>query len=65
LVPIFDGCGAILMLLLESVDRKAANNVVREEQNVSETKECVQMRKKLGSTTLYASHMDKRSDTDP
>ena len=30
--PIFNGCGAKVMFLLESVGRNAANDVIREEQ---------------------------------
>jgi len=51
--PIFDGCGAKVMFLLESVDKNAANYVIREEKkNFNEIVECVQTRKKLRSATL-------------
>ena len=36
---------------LESVSRNAVNHVVREEQNINETEECVQTRKQLANTT--------------
>jgi hypothetical protein len=42
--PVFDGYGAKLMLMLERVGRNAANNVVCEEQNLSEVEEYVQTR---------------------
>jgi len=62
--PIFDGYGAKLMLMLESVDMNAANDVVREEQNLTENEESIQMREKLGSTTHNTAHTDKRSNND-
>jgi hypothetical protein len=34
--PISDGCGAELMILLDSMSRNAAKDVVREEQNLHE-----------------------------
>jgi len=41
------------MLMLESVDMNAANDVVREEQNLTENGESIQTREKLGSSTLH------------
>jgi hypothetical protein len=61
--PIFDSYGAKLMLILESVDMNAANDV-REEQNLTENEESIQTREKLGSTTLNTAHTDKRSNND-
>jgi len=47
------------MLMLESVDRNAENDVVREEQNLDENEESIQTREKLRSTTLNTTHTDK------
>lgn len=48
---------------LGSVSRNAENDV-REEQNLNENEECVEMRKQLASTTLDNAHTYKRIDTD-
>jgi hypothetical protein len=49
---------------LENVGRNAVNRVVREEQNLNDTEECVQTRKQLASTTLDNTHTYKRSGTN-
>lgn len=41
--------------------RNAANDVVREEKNLSENEECVKMRKKLGSTALFTPPIDMKA----
>jgi hypothetical protein len=49
---------------LDRLCRKPMNHGVREEQNLSETEECVQTRKQLANATLDNAHMYKRSGTD-
>ena len=53
------------MLLLESVGRNTANDVVSKEQNLNETEKCVQTRKKVRSIILDIHHTYKRSDDFP
>jgi hypothetical protein len=52
------------MLMLESVDRNAANHVIREEQKLNDIEEAIETREKLRSSALDTTHMDKRSNTD-
>ena len=52
------------MLMLESVDRNAANDVVREERNLNEIDESIQKREKLSSSALDTTHKGNRSNTD-